>query len=131
MVPGMASRAEELSPDPEWSEAEWVANLRRVMRTLLVLRDITPEALADGIQIGRSTLYGKLDSGKFSALELVRAARVLGVPASVFYSPAEDLMSVQNLKFLTSVPSPMGQAALFDEGLDPFDFYARPELTSV
>lgn len=91
MVPGMASQALDHSPEDSWSDDEWVENLLRIVNTLMALRQTTPDALADGIAMGRSTLYGKLKTRKFSGLELVRLGRALDVPPSVFYTPADDI----------------------------------------
>lgn len=135
MVPGMASQALDHSPEDSWTDEAWVSNLHRVLNTLMALRDTDPEHVADAIGMGRSTLYGKLKSGKFSGLELIRLGRALGVQPGVFYTAADDLLSaIRTGSFapLALVRGDVkGPGQLFDDDLQPIPWHHRAELTPV
>lgn len=76
-----------------WTDDEFRANLSKVFKRLIRFRETNADELADAMHIARSTFYGKLASGKFSAVEVHAAARALRVKVDAFYLPADSLLS--------------------------------------
>lgn len=74
-------------------DAAVMANVRKVVRTLMLLEDMEPEAVADALGIGRSTFYNRLsESGagsRFTVTEVYRLSRLFGVSVGTFYNPPE------------------------------------------
>lgn len=88
----MAVENEALDPG-FLSDFDVDANVRKVVRTLLVVKDMTLDDLADAIPMSRSTLYTRLavkgKRSRFTAAEVYRMARVFDVKVGTFYAPPE------------------------------------------
>ena len=74
-------------------EQAFHANLVRVVHLLLAFRQMTADQLADRLGKSRSTIYAKLKTGRFTALEVQRIAELLKVRVEVFYHPADRLFA--------------------------------------
>jgi hypothetical protein len=90
------------------SEAAVNENIRLVVSVLLAATGNDRQWLARELGIDRNTLYSRMGSGresKFSVGEIYRMSRVFDVPASVFFSPVEDML-VGFRKAHFSIPTP-------------------------
>lgn len=98
----------EAAPAPavdDMTDEEFYANISRVFSILLEYRKMEKDELADAMNIGRSTLYGKLASGKFTAREVRVAAKALRVKVDAFYHHADSLMSEAFVRWYSDFPA--------------------------
>jgi hypothetical protein len=88
----MAVHNEELLPG-FGPELDVDANVRKVVKALLTINDMTPDALAELIPMSRSTLYTRLavrgKRSRFTVAEVYRMAHLFDVKVGVFYEPPE------------------------------------------
>ena len=108
--------------DEAWSDEQFNANARKVIKTLMAWREMDAVALAEAAGIKKSTLYTRLDDEHPARLlgpEIKRIARALGVKPQVFFEPVDSLMDASRLMrwstdspALTCVNDVLGQMEL-------------------
>jgi hypothetical protein len=86
----MAVEKEALEPGfPDILDVD--ANVRKVVKTLLFVNDMTADDLAEQLKMSRSTLYTRLavkgKKSRFTVAEVYRMARLFNVTVGTFYAP--------------------------------------------